>query len=156
VGVYLFGGDVLRVGLIVASELPRDATTLLVRLMAAGPLLAQAIKEVAALPVHAYERAVAEPVLLAFQHMLGQEPSQNPEEQEFIVDLLKGWENARTEGRTEAQANAVLTVLRVRGIAVSDAACQRILAEKDLVCLERWHERAITATSIAEVLDDPS
>jgi len=30
------------------------------------------------------------------------------------------------------------------------------LAQKDLPCLERWHERAITATSIAEVLDDPS
>jgi hypothetical protein len=159
-GVYLFGGDVLRVGLLVASELPRDATTLLVRLMAAGPLLAQAIKEVAALPLDAYERAIAEPVLLAFQHMLGEEPSQNPEEQEFIVDILKGWENARTEGRTEGrtetQANAVLTVLRVRGITVSDSARTRILAQKDLTCLERWHERAITATSMAEVLEDPS
>jgi hypothetical protein len=47
-------------------------------------------------------------------------------------------------------------VLRVRGIAISDAARNRILAEKDLACLERWHERAITAASIAEVLDDPS
>jgi hypothetical protein len=155
-GVYLFGGDVLRVGLVVASELPRDATTLLVRLMAAGPLLAQAIREVAALPVDAYQRAIAEPVLLAFQNMLGQEPSQNPEEQEFIVDLLRGWENARTEGRTETQANAVLTVLRVRGIPVPDAARNRILAQNDLACLERWLERAITASSIAEVLDDPS
>jgi hypothetical protein len=49
-GVYLFGDDVLRVGIVVASELPRDSTTLLVRLMAAGPLLAPAVKEVAALP----------------------------------------------------------------------------------------------------------
>ena len=163
-GVYLFGADVLRVGLIVATELPRDATTLLVRLMAAGPLLVQAVKELAALPPDAYERAVAEPVLLTFQHMLGQDPSRTPEEQEFIVDLLKGWENARiaghtegrTEGRTETQANAVLTVLRVRGITVSDAARTRILAQKDLACLERWLERAVTATSIADVIEDPS
>jgi hypothetical protein len=49
-GVYFFGDDVLRVGLVVASELPRDSTTLLVRLMAAGPLLEQAVKDVAALP----------------------------------------------------------------------------------------------------------
>jgi hypothetical protein len=159
-GVYLFGGDVLRVGLVVASELPRDATTLLVRLMAAGPLLAQAVKEVAALPMNAHERAVVEPVLLAFQHMLGQEPSQNPQEQEFIVDLLKGWENARIEGltagRIETRANDVLTVLRVRGITVSEAARELILTQKDLPRLERWLERAITAASIAEVLDDPS
>lgn len=159
-GIYLFGADVLRVGLVIATELPREVSTLLVRLMAAGPLLAQAIKEVAALPADAPERAVAEPVLLAFQEMLGQDPGQDPEEQEFIVDLLKGWENARTEGRTEgrteAQAEAVLTVLRVRGISVPNAARMRILAQKDLTCLVRWHERAITATSIADVLEDLS
>jgi hypothetical protein len=50
----------------------------------------------------------------------------------------------------------VLTVLRVRGIAVPDAARQRILAEKDLAQLERWLEKAIVATSIGEVIDDPS
>jgi hypothetical protein len=163
-GVYLFGGDILRVGLIVASELPRDATTLLVRLMAAGPLLAPALKEVAALPVHAYERVVAERVLLAFQYTLEQEPSQNTEEQELVMDILKGFENAHTEGLaqglaqglTEGRAHAVLAVLRVRGITVPDAARERILSQKDLPRLDRWLERAITATSIADVLDDPS
>jgi hypothetical protein len=69
-GVYLFGEDVLRVGVVVASELPRDTPTLLVRLMAAGPLLAPAIKEVAALAPDAYERAVAEPVLLDLNQAL--------------------------------------------------------------------------------------
>src|SRR4051812_7227640 len=44
-GVYSFGDEVLRVGIVVASELPRDRSTLLVRLMAAGPLLAPAIKD---------------------------------------------------------------------------------------------------------------
>jgi hypothetical protein len=159
-GVSLFGGDILRVGLIVASELPRDTTTLLVRLMAAGPLLAPAMKELAALPRDAYERAVVEPVLLAFQYRLEQAPSPSPEEQEFIMDLLNGWEVARTEGLTEGltqgQAHAVLTVLRVRGISVPDDARERILAQKDLPCLERWHERAITATSIADVFDEAS
>jgi hypothetical protein len=153
-GVYLFGGDVLRVGLVVASELPRDATTLLVRLMAAGPLLAQAISEVIALPMDAYERAVAEPALLAFQYMLGQTPSEDSEEQEFMLDLLNGWKNAHNEGLTQAQVNGVLTVLRVRGIAVPDAVRERILAEKDLARLERWLERAVVATSIGDVIDD--
>jgi hypothetical protein len=45
-------------------------------------------------------------------------------------------------------------VLRVRGIAVPDAARQRIQAERDLARLERWHERAIVASSTAEVIDD--
>ena len=74
--------------------------------------------------------------------------------------MYKTWDEHRAEGRAESraetQANAVLTVLRVRRIDVSDAARQRILAEKDLERLERWLERAAVATSIGEVLDDPS
>ena len=76
--IYLFGEDVLRVGIVAASELPRNRTTLLVRLMAGGPLLAPAVSELAALPPDAHERTVAEPILLQFQHMLGQASSQTP------------------------------------------------------------------------------
>jgi hypothetical protein len=153
-GVYFFGDDILRVGLVVASELPRDPTNLLVRLMAAGPLLPQAIEELRALPRNTYERVVAEPILLQLQHVLGKRPTRNLKEQEFIVAMHKSWEDARTEGRTETRADAVLTVLRVRGIAVPEAARKRILAQKDLHQLERWHEKAIVATSISEVLGD--
>jgi predicted transposase/invertase (TIGR01784 family) len=60
------------------------------------------------------------------------------------------------KGETAARARDVLTVLRVRGIAVPDAARERILSETDLARLERWHERAILAASVAEVIDDPS
>jgi predicted transposase/invertase (TIGR01784 family) len=64
---------------------------------------------------------------------------------------LKG----RTEGRVEGSAHAVLTVLRARGIAVPDAARERILAEKDPARLERWLEKAAVAASVGEVIDDP-
>ncbi len=47
----------------------------------------------------------------------------------------------------------MLTALRVRGIPVSDAARERIMAERDPTRLERWHERAIVAASVAEVID---
>ena len=68
--------------------------------------------------------------------------------------MRRSWEDARTEGRTEAQANVVLTVLRVRGIAVSDAARKRILAQKDLQRLRRWLEKAAIATSMRDVIND--
>jgi len=84
--------------------------------------------------------------------MLGQSSNPDPDEQEFIMAMLKSWEEgkaeARAEARTETQANAVLTVLRVRGIAVPDAARQRIVDEKDLEQLKRWLEKAILASSI--------
>ena len=70
------------------------------------------------------------------------------------------WAEGKAEGKTEGQvenaARNLLTVLRVRGLAVPDAARERILAEKDPARLERWHERAILAASAAEVIDDPS
>ncbi len=59
----------------------------------------------------------------------------------------------RDEGRTEGEARALLTVLRGRGIAVPDAARERILAEKDAARLERWLEKAGTAATVADVLD---
>ena len=58
------------------------------------------------------------------------------------------------QGRAEEAGRAVLTALRVRGIVVPAADRERILAEKDPAKLERWHERAILATSIGEVLDE--
>ena len=60
------------------------------------------------------------------------------------------------EGKAEGDTRAVLTVLRVRGIAVPEAARQRIVAERDPARLERWLEKATFAASLAEVIDDPS
>jgi hypothetical protein len=79
-----------------------------------------------------------------------------PDEQELSVKIEGTWSDARRMGRTEEAAHAVLTALRVRGIAVPDTAHERILAEKDTERLRRWLERAIVAPSIAEVLDDRS
>ena len=55
-------GGMLRVGIVVASELPRDRSTLLVRFMAGGPLLGDAIAELEALEDGAFERTVAEEI----------------------------------------------------------------------------------------------
>jgi hypothetical protein len=156
------------VGIVVASELPRERSTLLVRLMAAGPLLPRAVEDLAALPADAHERVVAEQILLNLRHVLGGKPDHTPEEQEFLVTMHSTWadarkmgrEEGRTEGRTEGRADeaarAVLTVLRARGVAVPDDARERILAESDVECLERWLEKAVVAESVTEVLAEPS
>src|SRR5262249_11283622 len=147
-GVYTFGGDVLRVRIVVASELPRERSTLLVRLMAAGPLLSDALADLAALPQDAHERTGAGEILVGVQQSLAKKPRRTREEEEFIMGIQGTWKEARklgrdegrTEGRAEEAARAVLTVLRVRGIAVPDDARERILAEKDPTLLERWLE----------------
>jgi hypothetical protein len=155
-GVYFFGDDILRVGIVVASELPRDRSSLLVRLMVAGPLLVQAIDDLSALPADAYERDVAEQILLRLRRSLSKKSKPTLEEQEFIVTMQDTWASARALGRAEEAVRAVLTVLRARGIDLPKAAHDRILAQKDPERLERWLEKAAVAASVAEVLDEPS
>jgi len=74
--------------------------------------------------------------------------------------MLKTWEETRAEGRAEGHvemaAQAVLTTLRVRGIAVPAVARKRILAQKDLKQLQRWHEKAIVAESVDDLFKSRS
>jgi hypothetical protein len=157
-GIYLFGGKVLSVGIVVATKLPRERSTLLLRLMAGGPALAPASTDLEALPRDAYERTIADSILLDYFERIDQAPTRTPHEQEFLMAMMKTWEErkaeSRAEGLAEGQAKALLTVLRIRGIAVPDAACERIVAQKDLEILERWLEKAAIASSIDDVLDE--
>jgi hypothetical protein len=155
-GVYLFGDDVLRVGFVVASELPRERTTLLVRLMAAGSALPHAIEDLHALPPDAYERSAAQRPLLHFHRAVEQQPTRTPDEQEFLNTMLKTWEETRDEGRIENAAEYVLDVLHARGIAVPAAARKRILAQQDPKQLKIWHQRAIVAASVDDLFKSRS
>ena len=161
-GVYFGTGSlvgaegVLRMGIVDASELHRERETLLVRFMAAGPLLPEAIADLATLEDGAHERTVAEQILVDLEHVLGSKVGATPEEEEFVMSMQGTWKDARKLGATEAKAGAVLAVLRARRVVVPDTARDRILAEKDSAQLERWLDKAALATSIADVLDEPS
>ncbi|WP_437327006.1 hypothetical protein [Sorangium sp. So ce381] len=157
-------GLVMRV--VVLAELPRTRATLLLRLLGSGRRLREALTDLAALPDDAWEKSVATPLLVHFRHEI-QEPT--TDEEDDVSAEIRAWfkeyeqklraeerKEGRDEGRAEEAARSVLTALRVRGIAVPDAARERILAEKDPEALERWLERAIVATSLAEVLDELS
>jgi post-segregation antitoxin (ccd killing protein) len=98
---------------------------------------------------------VAEPPLLQLQHVLANKPGLTPQEEEFVVTMYSTWEDARQMGEKQGRARDVLTVLRARGIKVTQVARKRILAEQDAERLERWLQRASVATSLAAVLDDP-
>ncbi len=76
-GVYL-GPRLLRTGIVVASELPRDRSTLLVRLLAAGPQLPRTIDDLGALPEDAHERAVSSQSLLDLRDALGGRKTTGP------------------------------------------------------------------------------
>jgi hypothetical protein len=75
---------------------------------------------------------------------------------ESIVATQQEWSDTGGDSPRAAGAQEILSVLRARGIDVTDDARQRIQAQGDPAALERWLERAVVATSIEDVLDDPS
>jgi hypothetical protein len=68
----------------------------------------------------------------------------------YKTPLMK-W--VRDEGRAEGKVEALLKILQVRKLPISTAQREQILACQDLAQLDYWLERAVTATSVADVLN---
>lgn len=64
----------------------------------------------------------------------------------------EAWARGRVEGRAEGTTRLILTVLEVRGIAVSPAQRQEILSCRDLDRLDQWLHRAALASAADEIL----
>ena len=58
------------------------------------------------------------------------------------------------QGLAEGEAKAVLRLLDAHGVVLTDEQRQQVAACTDPVQLDRWFDRAITATSAAEVFTD--
>lgn len=68
--------------------------------------------------------------------------------------LSEGRREGLSEGLTKGLAKAVLDVLAYRSLPISASLRRRVSSCRDEQRLRQWLERAITATSAAEVLDD--
>jgi hypothetical protein len=69
------------------------------------------------------------------------------------VVFMSAAEEWMMEGRAQGEAEAVLSVLEARGLAVSVAERERIAKCTDLALLDGWLRRAATVATAAEVLD---
>ncbi|GGR79182.1 hypothetical protein [Streptomyces eurythermus] len=63
-------------------------------------------------------------------------------------------EQVREEGRIQERQEMTLRVLEWRGIPVSDAVREQVLACTDFDQLEVWGQRAVHATNAAELFAD--
>lgn len=136
-GVYV-GPKLLRAGIVVASELPRERSTLLIRLMAGGRLLLPAVEELKALPGDAPENAVAVPVLLRLRHAIETEPDRTSEEEAFVVSMQNIMEDLRREGRSAALQDAIVALCSARFGTVDAEIEQAVRRERDIDVLQRW------------------
>jgi hypothetical protein len=79
-------------------------------------------------------------------------------EYEFMSDYFRNYvtvAKAEGEARGEArgEAKSVVMVLKARGVRLPDEVRERIMSCTDLDQLERWLQRAITATAVGELFD---
>ncbi|MBI5538361.1 MAG: hypothetical protein HY898_36900 [Deltaproteobacteria bacterium] len=82
----------------------------------------------------------------------------DPAAQEVVMTvgeqlIAQGRAEGQAQGRAEGRAESILTVLRARGLEVSDAARTRILACADTTMLEQWLARAVSCASVEELVD---
>ena len=77
-------------------------------------------------------------------------------EEHFEQGRQKGMDEGLSKGVAKGRAEAVLQLLAVRGVLVDSKSRQRILSCSDLETLGLWLERAVTATRISDVLEDPA
>ena len=63
----------------------------------------------------------------------------------------EGFEQYRTDGKAEGEADAVLTVLRTRGLDVPDAVAERVNGSRDLDQLRLWLTRAVTVSAAEDI-----
>jgi hypothetical protein len=152
--------DGFAVRIVVLSELPRTRATVLVRL-GSKKLRAQAVEEILRMPPRAWERTIAEPILVQFdfipregdsleETMLGTEILKKGEQ---IIQNAerKGERRGERRGERKGERRLLLKLLRLRFGDLPQAAVARV-EEGELEQIEQWGERVLTATTLDEVL----
>jgi hypothetical protein len=150
----------LTMWIVVLSELPKTAATLLLRLLGTTTMQLEALRELDALPLSETQRQPWIDILADVRYLFDEEPDLSPEEKTVMTELRKRWERekadlraeGRVEGRAEGRAESILTLLSARGLSVSEPVKARVLGCKDLSILDRWLLRATTAASDTEVI----
>jgi flagellar biosynthesis/type III secretory pathway protein FliH len=73
--------------------------------------------------------------------------------QKFFTEAhQQSYDRGKSEGKSEGKAEDLVKILRRRGMVLTDEQQQQICACTDLATLDRWLDRAFSATSVDEVL----
>lgn len=164
-GVYAFAPG-LHTSVVVASELPEDRSTLLLRLMGRGRTLRRAVGELKTLGADDFERCIALPILIRYRIEAATAPV-TPTDEELLMntqEIMDMWERqAKEQGRQEGlqegaqegllrgQRRTMLQLLRLRFGELPPAVVARIEAA-DSAALDQWTARVLAAKTPEEVV----
>jgi hypothetical protein len=148
--------------IVVLSQLPETADTLILRLMGKGRTLRRALAEAERLPEGARERHIALPALLEYRAEIAESPTRTPEDEEFLMDTRDYVKELKDEGRNEGrnegltlgltlgQQAALINIYRTRFGAVPRKVRAAVERSHDDTELAKWVELFV-ARSAAEI-----
>ncbi|HEX8107508.1 MAG TPA: hypothetical protein VF516_07250 [Kofleriaceae bacterium] len=163
-GVYE-GPPLLWTRLVVVNELPVARSTLMLRLLGAGAVLQRAIAELTALPPDAPERMLVLPILQRTRLAMSNPQQRTPDDEEFLMvteDIYETWRRQTVqegvqqglEQSLEREQKLLLRLLRQRFGDQVDGEIERRLAAASAEQIEVWHERVLSAGTLADLLAD--
>ncbi|WP_437959886.1 hypothetical protein WME76_09705 [Sorangium sp. So ce119] len=151
-GVYE-GPGLLRTALVVLSELPRERSTLLIRLMGGGRVLREAIEDFRRLPLDAPERAIGLGPLPRCRAAIAEVGPATPEEEEIVMTTQELVEQFIEQGRKQGlaqgmaqMARATIELYEARFGPMPTALRSDVEAMHDLPTLHAWLLLAGTGT----------
>lgn len=170
-GFYQGAAPGYKVCIVALNELARTRETLPLRLLGTGRTQMDALLEISAMSPDDPDR----PVLLALLGWIRYVVKENrkaaerlSKERDFMAVTREGFEEwmkkqqkiaaakvvreARSEGKAEGKAASLLTILDTRNLSVPAKLRAQILACTDDRVLDQWIRRAVTASSVREVL----
>ncbi|MCP4664317.1 MAG: hypothetical protein GY856_53720, partial [bacterium] len=98
--------------------------------------------------------AVPLPLAAFFDPVLAQAAIARALEAKDDPVILEIKDKSEKRGRAQGKAESILTVLSASGFVVSEEVHERIRATTEPETLDRWLRRAVSASSLDEVLDE--
>jgi hypothetical protein len=132
--------------IVVLSELRAGRETLLLRLMAAGRTLRQALAELKRLPAGSREAEVARAVVIEYRVEVSQDPSPTPEDEEFLMEtqgVYEAWQQknkdeGHKEGLQEGRREDLVAVYEERFGAIPSDVRAALERARDEAVLAKW------------------
>lgn len=150
-GFYRTKVPALPLHIVTVRELPRERSTLVLRLMGAKKVLRDALEDLGTLPEGAWERTSAAGAVDVL-HSLSSKASQlkDPDEKAIVMNATSLYEQIKEAGREEGRKALLLRMLGRRFGELPRAVVARVEAA-DSAQLDRWGERLVKATTLNDV-----
>lgn len=140
--------EVMRIMLLLVRAPNPDDPAIQARIMALGPLI-RVLNKKALHTLIRYITSALPPSSPLRDRILGLIS------QEKRTMYLSVYDEMRAEGRIESQRNNLLKVLAHRNLVLDEPLRARVLACTNVAQLERWFDRALAATTLADVFIEP-